>query len=139
LIDPKASHQCQTTVITAGCSIRLFSLISQPNTFRIYLLQLTLPVARPIDSFESHFTDEVSVYPPLDDLSTNFQAKNELLSEDFFSLGLNFGNRGFFNPFLSLNQHKNELLTVALVVGELRKQAFWFNSGSSEMRIRGSG
>jgi hypothetical protein len=139
LIDPEASHQRQTTVITTGRSIRLFSHISQPNTFRISLLQSTLQVARPLDSCESHFTDEVSVEPPSNDLSINSPAKSESKSEDRFSHRLNFRNRGFFHSFFFLNQLSNELLTVDLIIDELRKQAFLFNSSSSEMRIRRSG
>jgi hypothetical protein len=54
------SPQCQTTVITAGWLIRLFSLHSHPNHIRICLLQPTLLVVRSIDSYESHFADEAS-------------------------------------------------------------------------------
>jgi hypothetical protein len=52
-IVPKDFPQCQTTVILAGCPIRLYSLFSQPITFRNFLLRRFLPVVRSPDSFES--------------------------------------------------------------------------------------
>jgi hypothetical protein len=104
--------QCQTTVITTGCLIRLFSLCSQPYTFRVCLLQQNLPVVRPIDSCESHFTNEASGQSSETGLAISLSMKSFRSSEDNLSLRPIFQNRSFFQSFTFLNQLLNEPLTA---------------------------